>query len=394
MIARAFIFVLIAAAGGGYCNAIAAETNAVFSWPIYHGDAALSGVAGTALPDKLMVLWRHKVGAGVSVSPVMGGNMIFFVAENGYLSVLTPQGKKIWSMGIEKDSVSGEAKNDRARKFVTPPLFIRDTVVTGSDDGWLCAMEATTGKTRWRYKVGQSINGTANWVEQAGDRACGIVVMSQWDGIVHCIDLASGKARWTSPEVAECDGSPGVGSDFVVFGSCDMALHMLSSSKGEVLGSVALGDEGQVAGGVAVSGGLAFAGTYNGTVACSDVRKKTIVWTNKVAKAEAFATPAVTTDRVVAGSNDGFVYCLDRRDGKIVWSFNAGDTVLSPVVAGDKIVVSSGGTLYILKLQDGSKVWSVKAGDHISSPAVADGKVVIGTDDGFVIMYGAAPVIK
>lgn len=394
MTARAYMLVLVAATAGRYCSAVAAETNAVSSWPVYHGDAALSGVAGTSLPDKLMVLWRHKVGAGVSVSPVIGGNMIFFVAENGYLSALTPQGEKIWSRGIEKDSVSVEAGNDRARKFVTQPLFIRDTIVTGSDDGWLYAMESATGKILWRYKVGQSINGTANWLEQAGDSACGIVVISQWDGKVHCIDLVSGKARWTSPEVAECDGSPGIGSDFVVFGSCDMALHMLSSSKGAVLGSVSLGDEGQVAGGVAVSGSLAFAGTYNGTIACADVRKKTIVWTNRVAKAEAFATPAVTTDRVVAGSNDGFVYCLDRRDGKKVWGFNAGDTVLSPVVAGDKIVVSSGGTLYFLKLQDGSKVWSVKAGDRISSPAVADGKVVIGTDDGFIIMYGATPAIK
>lgn len=375
----------------GHDGALAAETNEPSSWPIYHGDAALSGMAGTSLPDKLTVLWRFKVGAAVSAPPVVGSNMTFFVADNGLLYATTMQGKKMWSRKIASDSAAVTNRAERVAKFATPPLFVRDAVVAGADDGWLHALEAANGRTLWKYKVGKSINGTANWIEREGEQGCRVVVISQWDGIVHCVDLASGKAVWTSPELIETDGSPGVGRDFVVFGSCDAALHFLSCAKGAVLGKVELGEDGQVAGGVAVSGDLVFAGARNGSIVCADVRKIKIVWTNRVARGEAFATPAVTIDRIVTGSNDGFVYCLDRTDGKKLWSFETGDTVLSPVIAGDKVVVSAGGSLYVLRLKDGGKLWSAKAGDRISSPAVADGKVIVGTDDGFVIMYGAFP---
>ena len=369
--------------------AIAAGTNATPAWPIFHGDAALSGVADTALPDKLSVVWRFRAGEAVSAAPVVGGDMIYFVTEGGRLYAISLQGRKIWARVTGDERAAATNRTRQAARFVTPPLFVRDTVLAGADDGCLHALESTTGKTRWKYKAGESIHSTANWVEVDGERGCGIVVISQENGIVHCVDLASGKARWTSPPVERCDASPGVGSNFIAFGSCAAALHFVSAAKGEMLATLALGADGQVAGGVAVSGDQVFAGTLGGMIVCADV-KKGIVWTNQIAKGEAFATPAVTADRVVAGANDGFVYCLDRADGRKLWSFEAGDSVLSPVVAGDRVVVSAGGSLFILRLKDGGKLWAAKPGDLITSPAVADGKVIVGADDGYVAVYGEA----
>ena len=371
-------------------SAAAADATAAPAWPVYHGDSALSGTAGTTLADNLKVLWRFKAGAGVSVPPVAGGSMIFFVARNGHLYAISPQGQKIWERAVEREPVVTAGSAEANRKFVTPPLFVRGTVLTGSNDGWLYAVESATGKTRWKYKVGDSIKGSANWLEPEGDRGCRIVVISQWEGIVHCVDLDSGKRLWTSKLLDECDGAPGVGSDFVAFGSCDKGLHFLSASTGEDIGTVELGEDGYVAEGVAVSGNQVFAGTHGGLIVCADVRKKSAVWSNQVAKAEAFTTPAVTADRVVVGSMDGFAYCLDRADGKVVWSFKTDDSVLSPVIAGDKVVAVSGGTLYLLRLKDGGRIWAAQTGDIISSPAVIDGRVIVGTDDGFVVMYGAA----
>ena len=43
----------------------------------------------------------------------------------------------------------------------------------------------------------------------------------------------------------------------------------------------------------------------------------------------------------------------------------------------------------MLSLKDGAELWSDKPSDTITSPAVFDEKVVVGTDDGFLIMYGA-----
>jgi len=391
----AITILLIDAMLGGAFVAVAAETNTAPFWPIYHGDAALSGITGANVPDRLKIQWRFKAGAAVSAPPVVGGNMIFFVAEDGHLYALSLQGQKVWERRIDVEPAGADGKTEPAGKFFTAPLYVRDIVLAGSDDGWLYAIESATGRTRWRYKVGGSINSTANWLEPDGDRGFRIVVISRWDGVVHCIDLASGRALWVSRDVGECDGTPGVGSDFVAFGGCDMTLHILSASKGDEVGAVALSKDQYVAGGVAISGDMVFAGTYNGSIVCVDAGKKKIVWSNRVANGEIFATPAVTTDRVVAGSYDGLVYCLDRNDGKKVWSFEAGDAVLSPAIAaGDKVVVAAGGVLYVLRLKDGGKLWAASSGDAISSPAIVDGKLIVGTDEGFVIMYGDAMPAK
>ncbi|MEI6219159.1 MAG: PQQ-binding-like beta-propeller repeat protein, partial [bacterium] len=327
---------------------------------------------------------------GVSIPPVVGSNLIVFVADDGEATAITRRGEKVWSRGVGIDREVVTNKMARVGRFATPPILVRDAVLTGSNDGWLYALEASSGKTRWKYKVGESLNGTANWIEREGERGDSIVVISQEEGSVHRVDLATGNAIWVSRSAARSDGSPGVGRSFVAFGGCDAALHFLSISNGEVLGSVGLESDGQVAGGVAVSGDQVFAGTRGGMIVCADAMKNIILWTNQTAKGEAFATPAVTSNRIVVGSNDGFVYCLDRIDGRTLWSFRTGDNVLSPAVAGDKVVVSSGGTIFVLKLKDGSKLWDSKAGDLVSSPAVVEGGLIIGTDDGFVIMYGDA----
>ncbi|MDD4870257.1 MAG: PQQ-binding-like beta-propeller repeat protein [Kiritimatiellae bacterium] len=363
-------------------------TNALQFWPVYHGDAALRGIAGTTLSEKLSVLWRFKVGAPVTVTPVVGTNRIFFIAENGETFAISMQGEKIWVAAIRQESAKTNV-TQHVEKFSTQPMYVRGILLVGSDQGNLHALEADTGKTKWKYQVGENINGTANWIEPESGRGLSVIVISQADGIVHCLDLETGKPIWVSQAVSRCDGSPGVGKDFIVFGSCDAALHVLSSARGESIGRVELEGDGQVAGGVAIDGNLVFAGTRGGLAVCADARKGTIVWTNQVCYSEVFTTPAVTKSRVVFGSSDDSVFCLNRADGKKIWSFTVDGSPLSPVVAGDKVVVSAGGTLYILKLEDGRKLWTGKASDSISSPAVIDGKVVIGSDDGFIIMYGA-----
>lgn len=373
---------------GNYCAA--AETNALPSWPIYHGDAGLRGIAATTLSDKPVVAWRYKVGAPVSASPVVSEGKIFITAEDGAVHALNMQGEKIWLATIKSEVPVASNATAQVEKFSTPPMCVRDTVLIGSDMGFLHALDISTGKTKWKAQVGENINGSPSWIMPEGTNGYTAIVISQADAVVSRVEIETGRKIWASQSISRCDGSPSVGGGFVVFGSCDAALHVLSVSKGDIVGRIGLEGDGQVAGGVALDGDLAFAGTRGGLAVCADVRKTAIVWTNQIARGELFATPAVASNRVVTCSNDGMVYCLNRADGKVIWTFTGKGSAMSPVIAGDKVIVSCGGTLYILKLADGRKLWADGAGDSISSPAVVDGKVIIGTDDGFIIMYAAA----
>jgi outer membrane protein assembly factor BamB len=190
------------------------------------------------------------------------------------------------------------------------------------------------------------------------------------------------------PAVERCDGSAGVGGDHIVMGSCASALHIYSASKAAKVTDVPLGPDNQVAGGVALSGTHAFAGTRSGKLCAVDIAESKILWTFGEGQGEAFATPAVTDKVVIYGADDGKVYAVDRAKGTKLWALDTGNRPLSPVVARDKVVVSSGGKLFLLDLATGKSLWSTPVSDDTTSPAVVGGMILVGGDDGTVTAYG------
>ena len=91
---------------------------------------------------------------------------------------------------------------------------------------------------------------------------------------------------------------------------------------------------------------------------------------------------------VLFGADDGKLFGLQRDTGKQVWAFDTANRPLSPVIAGDRAVVTSGGTLFVLDLATGKKLWSATVSDDATSPAVVAGMILVGGDDGTVTAYG------
>lgn len=345
------------------------------AWPTYHGAYTLTGVADTSLPDRPALLWRFKAGGPVDATPVSAEGRIYFTSARGRIFALDLHGRRVWMAEITEDS------------FSAPPMYTDGSVIVGSRSGRLHAYGATTGKVKWTYDVGGSILGTANRVNLAGDGK-GVVVISQADGAIHCVNLTTGKGVWKTGGVDRCDGSASVSDGRIVMGSCASALHVFSVDQPKKRVDIPLGKDCQVAGGVALSGQLAFAGTRSGNVCAVDVVAGKILWTNRDSKNETFTTPAVNGRRVVVGSDDGHVYCLDRATGLKVWKFDTGDSPSSPVIAAGRVVVSSGGAVFMLDLKSGRKTWTHDVSDWITSPAVAHGRLIVGTDDGTVTAFG------
>ncbi len=357
------------------CTVLIAGLLAPQEWPTYHGDFALTGVADTAPPDEPVRLWRFKSGESVGATPVSAGGKVFFTTLKGSAVALDLEGKQIWSVKLKGDT------------FEAPPLCTEGMLIAGAGSGRLIAYDATSGKERWTCKVGDSLMGTANRVEFSDGRK-GIIAISQSDGSIHCVEPDTGKPAWKTKEFERCDGSPAVGGGRIVMGSCASALHIFSVQKQARLADIELGDDGQVAAGVALSGTMAFAGTRNGKLCAVDVVARKVVWTNGDAKGEAFTTPAVDKRHVVFSASDGKVYCLARETGKAVWSHKTGGSPSSPVIAGERVVVASSGSLYLLELATGKQIWTAKVSDEITSPAVVGGRVIVGADDGTVTAFG------
>ena len=345
------------------------------TWRTYHGNFALDGLAGGSVPDAPELIWKFNAGNRVDVTPVSADGRVYFTTAKGGLFALDLDGKQLWTQTIAPDS------------FSSPPLLVGDFLVVGSAKGFLHAYETASGREKWGYDLGGAVQGSPNALLLPDGRR-GVMAISPSDGAIHGVDLETGKVAWKTPAVERCDGSAGVEGDLIVMGSCAAALHVYSVKKAEKLMDVPLGGDNQVAGGVAMSGTTAFAGTRSGKLCAVDVSSGKILWTNADGQGEAFMTPAVGDSVVVFGADDGKVHGLRRDTGAKLWSFDTGNRPMSPVIAGDRVLVSSGGSLFLLSLSDGKKIWSAPVSDDLSSPAVVGGRILVGGDDGTVSAYG------
>lgn len=370
------------------------------AWNTYHGGADLRGVSESALPGKLELLWRYHAGGEVCNTPVSDGKRIFFSGKKGAITAVDLKGARLWEKKFARKNSAGDEVPVR---FDAPLACGQGLVFAGARRGILYALDAKTGATTWKYDTGGIIAGSPNLIgtdledaktqrkEGLGDSASlrsKLVVVDQSDGALHCVELKSGTLVWKTEGVERCDGSPGVGNGRIVFGSCAAALHVYGMD-GKHRKDIERGGDGQLAGGVAVDGTRAFAGTRDGSLLCVDLEKGDVVWSSDESDDQTFSTPAVTGKRVVYSSENGVVYAVNQTDGERAWKFDTGGTPSSPVVAKDKVVVSADGVLFLLNLADGTKLWSQEVSDEITSPALIAGMIVVGADDGTVSAFGA-----
>ena len=107
-----------------------------------------------------------------------------------------------------------------------PPLVEAGMVFVGSTDGFLYALEATTGKLLWRYETDGEIMGAPNQAIRPKSKDS-VLVVGSYDNFVHCMDLKTGKALWKFETQNYVNGVPTIyEGKYVVFGGCDAMLYV------------------------------------------------------------------------------------------------------------------------------------------------------------------------
>jgi outer membrane protein assembly factor BamB len=358
----------------------------VENWTTYHGGPGLHGVSNASIPDKPVVLWRFQSDSAVYQPPVHSNDLVIFASRKGGVYALDEWGNEVWS---KRNIQFGTRRDGRPRieRFDAPISIHNETVFVGSLEGNLYALDVFTGNEKWKFFTDAPILGTANFYVTADGQEL-IYIINQSEGNLFAIDFQTGKEAWRSDFVAQCDGSPSVVGDKVVYGSCANALHIFSATDGTLLSEIVLDEDSQVASGVALVGDSVFSGAHSGRLFHADLNTGQIFWINESSEDEIFSTPAVNSSLVIFGSLDGFFYALDRMTGNLEWSFETDGIPVSPVIAGEKVIACSDGTLYLLDINTGKEIWSYEVSDEISSPGMFQDMILVGADDGTVTAFG------
>lgn len=351
-------------------------------WNTYHGDSALTGMINTSFADTLTQAWQVTVGGSVEQTPVASGGRIFVINDKATVFALDMEGRTLWKHAIVPETKPG---TQSLPLYAEAPLAcFDDKVFAGTDDGMLTALHAETGDPAWNVLVEGYVHGSVNYQKESGS----LFVIEQETGALLCLDAKTGALRWRSEGEDRSDGSPSVTADTVVYGSCASALHIIAAKDGAHMHDVKIEEGGgQVAGGVASADGFAYAGCRDGRVMRADLNNASLAWIQSVSKTEVFSTPAIKDDWIVATSLDGILHALDRNTGQQRWRFEVGGEPKSPVIVGNKVVVTSDDKLFLVTLQDGARAWETQMAGYLSGPAVVRDLILVGCEDGTVTAF-------
>jgi outer membrane protein assembly factor BamB len=341
-------------------------------WPLFRGDALMSGVGLAKLPDQLDERWIYKTGDAVEGAPAIAGGVVYVGSFDKHLHAIDlATGKLKWKTKLGPIKASPSVKGDR--------------VYVGNIDGKFYCLAAVDGKILWTFETEAEITSGCNF---HGDN----ILIGSHDSTLYCLDPA-GKKRWDVKTDGPVNGSPVVVGDTTFVAGCDSVLHVLDARTGKELGSVDLG--GQAAATAAISGDFAYVGTMANQVVGVEWRTQKKVWAfEAMARQQPFyASAAVTDALVIAGSRDQKVYALDRATGKQVWSFlTEGNIDGSPVVVGNRVYfgcMGKDGNFYVLDLKTGKKLQELNLDSAVvGSVAVGPDCVLVGTDKGSVYCLG------
>lgn len=342
-------------------------------WPMYHSDTSHSGVGAGNPTIGPTLIWRHGTGNQIWSSPAVTGDTVYIGSSDGYVYALNAStGSTVWTY-----ATGGEVRSS--------PAVFAGIVYVGSMDNKVYALSASTGSLIWSYVTG---NDTDSSPAVFG----GVVYIGSLDGNVYALNASNGAVLWSYATGSNVVSSPAVVSGVVYVGSMDHNVYALNASTGAIVWSYTTG--GGVYSPPAVVGGVVYVGSWDYSVYALNASSGVRLWSYATGN-YANACPAVDGKTVYVGSRDGNVYALNASSGALVWSFTTGNTIgSSPAIVDGVIYIgSTDGKIYALNASSGAEIWSYQTGGGVvSSPAIVAGVVYFGSWDGYVYALGGSSV--
>ncbi|WP_406694675.1 PQQ-binding-like beta-propeller repeat protein [Singulisphaera sp. Ch08] len=321
--------------------------------PVVTGDRMIVGnrsgdLLALSLKDGAVVWTVAEVGWDVMVAPVVVGDRIYCASNRGLTAHSLTDGSVVWRKDIQGGSTESS------------PLVVGELVVVGGADGFVYALDARSGKERWKADVvtgapadpegfpGARARGGNNAARPGMAASDGMhVFISMFDqSRVLALDLKTGEARWSFQAKGWIAGGPTVGEGKVFFGSQDHKIYALEAGTGKV--AWAFATKWRADGGLAYCDGSVFASASDGRCYRLDAQTGRKVWEYETEvgpdQKHYFLSPAPLIDAtaVYFGSWDGYLYALKRKDGTLKWRHRPHDNdehVGAPITDGNRLYV-------------------------------------------------------
>lgn len=315
-------------------------------------------------------------------TPAVAGNLLIVGSCNGLIRALDTNTAEVrWTYDIQKDGQQSQFHGDA--------LFADDLVIIGTDGlmGHIYAFERSTGKVRWKYKVNE--RGVATDAVRLGPN---VYAVTLGDELV-CLDLESGRAKWTfhshfSGPTSAWTSSPAVGADRVYFGGLDGNVYALDAQSGKLTWSRDL--RGRVTTSVVVRGEDLYVGTVNSRLYRLHTTNGEVLGELAV-EAQPQGRLLIAGDSLVVFLGEDVLASVDLSLKETLWTQAASKewTSARPYVWRGSVLAGDRRQLVAFKPADGTREWSREFPGTIRGIGTSAGVLYVGTLQGPIYAYAA-----
>jgi len=278
------------------------------------------------------LLHELRLGSPVESSPAIADKLVCIGTDDGEL--------------VAVDIAAGaEAYRLRLGKLVrSSPLVVGERlivgVIEGKGSGGLVALDALTGKLLWRRKLGPTFSSPA----LAGSS----LLVGSDDGSLYALDLEQGRPLWTLALGGKVRSTPAVVDDLAVVG--DFEGHLVAIHIGQGTRAWTLETGHALYSSPAVSAAVCAVGCNEGHVHGAQIAAGTRSFEVKT-RGPVVASPLALSERFLCGSTDGDLYLFDA-EGRILQQAALATTGIqsSTAIHGDMVFLGSGTGIHALRL--------------------------------------------
>ena len=322
----------------------------------------------------------------VGSSPAIGADGTLIVTTGASVFALSGStGEVIWRYSPFTDS--DLRVNPEFCLFESTPAIGFDNTVYGSTNGYVFALNGSTGNQVWKTTVHFFVDSSP----VLGPDGTVYVAVGDWTGALYALNGATGNVMWSFQQY-DAPSSPAVSENgrfvYVVlksFYGTTCNLWAINSATGSNVWSFPL-NYGSDATPTIGPGGTLYILDYREMLAINGVTGA-LIWRKSDFKVgDGRASPAIGSGgKVYVAGDDGFLYALNGATGSLLWSYLISVpiyTLNTPAIdaVGTVFVGSYDTNVYALNGATGELIWNYTTGGMIRSSAAigAGGTIYIG----------------
>ncbi|QQN52058.1 outer membrane protein assembly factor BamB [Stutzerimonas balearica] len=291
---------------------------------------------------------------------------------------------KVWSRSI------GDGQGDTYNLLV--PAVYGEQIYAADVDGLVVSIDRTTGKVNWKQDLDVSISGAVG----AG---YGLVLVGTLSGDVIALDVSTGEERWRSKVSSEVLSAPAINGDIVLVQTQDdrlIALEMDTGAQRWSYESAPAVLTLRGTGAPLLTNQLAIAGLSTGKVIALDTRRGLPVWEQRVAIPQGRSELERVVDidgglllsggTLYVGTYQGRAAALDVESGRVLWQRDASTYSGVALGYGSVYLSLADGTVESVDERSTTALWRNEslARRQLSAPAVFSSYVVVGDKEGYI----------